>query len=359
MILSDDAESDADMDSQNESSAPLPDGLKRRLIKIKEHARNLFSADPAPSRDPWSLAPNNDCVLKLICGETLKDTWLDSPCSNSVKDESISDWLDSKHCFPNLKSRKSHIPPKGHAPYFPVPFAFSDNRTKDFIEAKVLTNTNIIKVEGNAMLHGAPVNITASTHHKSIALIDKLLRDSLGEVLGVTGLLKFLFDSFAANDNQNLFELTQNILFIVIFSLLRARDLHASSLLKLREILRAQTLVKLKGKPASDVTKESLRYSDFGLPSLFGPVRDGVESLVSPSIRGVGATDFQLSLADNKSWPKGGYRKKAKTSTPKQFPSSSAPNSQPSVFPKGSSGKKRKKKIKGQKPAQQSLKKDP
>ena len=107
------------------------------------------------------------------------------------------------------------------------------------------------------------------------------------------------------------------------------------------------------------MSPKSLRYSDFGLPSLFGPVRDGVESLVSPSIRGVGATDFQLSLADNKSWPKGGFRKKAKTSsTPKQFPASSAPKSQSSVFPKGSSGKKRKK-YKGQKPVQQSLKKYP
>ena len=362
-ILSDAAESDVEIEPPNEGPSPLPEKLKNKLLKIKEHASELISVGSYQERDQWSLAPDSESSLRIVCDENLSGTWLGSPNNHSSEtDESKSDWLNSKHSFPNNKSRKSHIPPKGHSPYFPVPFAFSDKRTKDFIEAKIITNNRNIKLEGSAFLHGAPLTITPSANQKSLALIDKLLRDSLGEVLGLTGLLKYLFNVFAAHTNRIVFEIAQNILFVVIFALLRARDLLASSLLRVREIIRDQTLVRLKGKSHSSLTKESLKHSDFGLPTLFGPVRDQVESLVSPSIRGADAEDFQLSLPSQKPqagwWSKGGSGKhsswggtssrgaKRSFSNPKRKAAQSAPISQSSVFPKGPGGNKRKKKSK-------------
>ena len=97
------------------------------------------------------------------------------------------------------------------------------------------------------------------------------------------------------------------------------------------------------------MTKISLKYSDFGGSLLFGPLRDEVENLVSLSVHGPDAAEFQLSLGPQKTpASKGGPKKKGKyikpfvRSTPAK-PQPLASNPQGSVFPKGSRNKKRKK----------------
>ena len=335
------------------SSPSLPPPLKTKLNNIKGKAPNLFFKQThVNNQNDFNYDQDNDKEFFLISSESLNNTWLDTPKRGK---ETHSDWLEYKEKLPNNKSRKSLVPPGCHPSPHPLPFSFTDEKTREFIDGKNLSVNNVIKLTGNACKYGASLNISSSARQKTLAFIEKLLREALGELMGITSLLKYMFETFGSlinmpsrQSSHNEFDLFQNILFVVITSLLRSKDLLASSIVRLRELLRELTLEKLYGKFTSNITKMSLKYSDFGHPLLFGPVRDEVEALVSPSVHGPTATEFQLSLGSQKPYALKGAPKKKGKFTPHFSRSASTnthppPNQQGSVFPKGQRNRKRKK----------------
>ena len=93
--------------------------------------------------------------------------------------------------------------------------------------------------------------------------------------------------------------LLENILYIAISSLLRTKEVLACAIVRNRELLRELVLEKVSSPKE---VANSLKFSDFGSPLLFGPVRDEIAKLIN-------IKDFGKSCEDFKIKPKASYKR--------------------------------------------------
>ena len=282
----------------------LPTLLKDKLSMIKDHAKILFVSPQIVDKDSFGYSEKNDRDLTLVISDSFKGSWLDTPKRG---DEEFSDWCDVKNKLPCNKLKGSLVPPNCNIPPHALPLSFTDPKVRKFFEEKHLALNNEIRVSsGTNNPFGFQIgnSVSATSRQRSVSLIDRFLRNSLSEVLAINTLLRYVFGHIGGQQPQRRGSdsvidfpspLLENILYIAISSLLRTKEVLACAIVRNRELLRELVLEKVSSPKE---VANSLKYSDFGSPLLFGPVRDEIAKLIN-------IKDFGKSCEDFKIKPKG------------------------------------------------------
>ena len=221
--------------------------------------------------------------------ETLTDTWLADP---KRKGMAVGDWDEVKSIFPNCATPCASLAPKKKnragktvSTVLPeVPVIFSDPKVSDLLHSESGLEFGGGKISLiNSQLF-VKEYMAASPQDKKIIQLEKVNLQAVGESLAactVTKTLRSKLDSLSqdlVSKNPSEFNLKEEIAGISDLAQLadafsnRLKKLSTTNEMLLRLLLRKSVFPRLKGSSGEQDAKDALLYTDFGWPTLFGPV---------------------------------------------------------------------------------------
>ena len=268
----------------------MPSKLAERLSRLHGLAPELC-ADPKPSDESqFDLRVCNDRPRSLVCKDNFNKTWLQSP--PALKGEINGDWSKWKKDLPNAKLgnvNSSWVPSedpgsqrkrKGPKPCYPIPFEYAEERVAEFFDVPNLIHDQKFTYISNPSPFVRGVQLRTDQAQKTLALIESLAKESLGQVMGALSLVMFLHNQvsiyFTRYPDSSYLNIWECVLFFIGAALQRSKTALTCVITRSREFIRESVLRRMTPTPGNRLTAESLRFSDFGSPFLFGPVRDEI-----------------------------------------------------------------------------------
>ena len=268
----------------------MPSKLAERLSRLHELVPELCAAPKLSDESQFDLRVSNDRPKSLVCNDNFNKTWLQSP--PALKGEINGDWSKWKKDLPNAKLgnvNSSWVPSedpgsqrkrKGPKPCYPIPFEYVEERVADFFDVPNLIHDQKFTHISNPSPFVRGVQLRTDQAQKTLALIESLAKESLGQVMGALSLVMFLHNQvliyFTRYPNSSYLNIWECVLFFIGAALQRSKTALSCVITRSREFMRESVLRRMISTPGNRLTAESLRFSDFGSPFLFGPVRDEI-----------------------------------------------------------------------------------
>ena len=268
----------------------MPSKLAERLSRLHGLVPELCAAPKPPDESQFDLRISNDRPRSLVCNDNFDKTWLQSP--PALKGEINGDWSKWKKDLPNAKLgnvNSSWVPSedpgsqrrrKGPKPCYPIPFEYVEDRVAEFFDVHNLIQDQKFTHISNPSPFVRGVQLRTDQAQRTLALIESLAKESLGQVMGALSLVMFLHNQvliyFTRYPNSSYLNIWECVLFFIGAALQRSKTALTCVITRSREFIRESVLRRMTYSHGNRLTAESLRFSDFGSPYLFGPVRDEI-----------------------------------------------------------------------------------
>ena len=268
----------------------MPSKLAERLSRLHGLVPELCAAPKPPDESQFDLRISNDRPRSLVCKDNFDKTWLQSP--PALKGEINGDWSKWKKDLPNAKLgnvNSSWVPSedpgsqrrrKGPKPCYPIPFEYVEDRVAEFFDVHNLIQDQKFTHISNPSPFVRGVQLRTDQAQRTLALIESLAKESLGQVMGALSLVMFLHNQvviyFTRYPNSSYLNIWECVLFFIGAALQRSKTALTCVITRSREFIRESVLRRMTYSHGNRLTAESLRFSDFGSPYLFGPVRDEI-----------------------------------------------------------------------------------
>lgn len=277
----------------------------------------MYNVDPLeiPGGPRTEDRPSRAAKDFLKVTETLEDTWLDNPTRQGYE---VGDWDLQKESFPSVAKPLTALAPKrksgpGRSDSIvpqEVPMIFMDSKVSDLLHSDTgleLSTGKISLINSELFVQDC---LPASPQDKKLLQVEKVNLQAVGESLAACTVTKTLRAKLGSllqdleSKPPSDFDWTEEVDSLLDLAQLadtfsnRLKKLTTTNEMLLRLLLRNSVLPRLKGSSMEQEVKACLLYTDFGSPTLFGPLNsDKAESYKT------GTTNFWKFRLNSKNTP--------------------------------------------------------
>lgn len=252
------------------------------LRRVGERFPHLVQTVDTSTNFSGDFASGGGESLKI--DETFENSWFGIPKRVGYE---IADWSLSKEEVPNSRNVMKLVPIKSQRRAFPtaLPLSFADEQVNNFFNSQVKLNDGQKVFLPSDIFNNQCMN--ASIPDSKLIIIEKLLRKDLREVLAQKTLLSESFKKLESlcdvvnqpvppninwreevNGLRDLCYLSNNIA-------ARSKLMSITSNMLVKSSIRDSLLSRCSGPLES---KEAVKFSAFGTPSLFGPTNSDLST---------------------------------------------------------------------------------
>jgi len=260
-------------------------GFSKHLKQLRTKLEHLVDSEDIADNFSGDTATSGK--ESLVINETFEGTWLGDP---KRADFVVGDWEPAKSRFPNAKNIMGGMPfdtRDQKALPVSIPLRFADEKVEKFFNkhSKIYEGTKITL----PMDVFSTTEITASTPETRLLLLERFVKIQLKESLALKALsgesfkkLKSIHDLLskpnppAINWKEEI-ETLYNLNYLSSNLAIRGKHMSCTNMMMVRSGLRESVLSRCTGRVEA---KSAARMSNFGSPSLFGPVNSDMEQRV-------------------------------------------------------------------------------